>query len=232
MKSKIAQKTTVDDSIKFNDLNSTEKINRPVDMNSSESNIADKVSSDFSTDDNSSGVMVREIEVEKNASLFARSIAPVIIGIIIGVLTAFCVITYYKSQNSSLSPTPSVTPTVVLAPSITPDKSASSAANLTSDLTFYDIKVLNGSGIPGEAGKVEKLLKDKGYSVLETGNAASYDYEDTVVQAKEKVPAAFVDSLTDFLNKTYSVAEKEVYTGGSSVDIIIIVGSKKAPSQP
>jgi len=48
---------------------------------------------------------------------------------------------------------------------------------------------------------MEKLLKEKGFSVLETGNASSYDFKETVIQVKSKVTEKFLTTLESTLKK-------------------------------
>jgi hypothetical protein len=43
------------------------------------------------------------------------------------------------------------------------------------------VQVLNGCGMNGVAQRVANLLRLNGYDVIEVGNAASFDYSDTVV---------------------------------------------------
>ena len=47
------------------------------------------------------------------------------------------------------------------------------------------VEVLNGCGIEGAATKIKERLEANGYKVVTVGNAASFDYKETVIEAAE-----------------------------------------------
>jgi hypothetical protein len=47
------------------------------------------------------------------------------------------------------------------------------------------VEVLNGCGIEGAAGKMKERLEANGYTVVAVGNAATFDYRETVIEAAE-----------------------------------------------
>lgn len=94
------------------------------------------------------------------------------------------------------------------------------------ETSVYPIKVLNGSGIAGEAASVRTILEDNGYRVSDIGNAETSDYDKTVIQTKAEVNKGWVNELRVLLEDTYSISEEGLEE--SDDDVIIIVGSKKA----
>lgn len=68
------------------------------------------------------------------------------------------------------TPTPAPTPTPTPAPAVS-----------RGDVS---IQVLNGGGTPGAAGKMKKLLEDKGYTVKDVGNTDDYTYTKTKIMVK------------------------------------------------
>jgi uncharacterized protein YfaP (DUF2135 family) len=48
-----------------------------------------------------------------------------------------------------------------------------------------DVEVLNGCGIEGAATKMRERLEANGYKVVSVGNAATFDYKETVIEAAE-----------------------------------------------
>ncbi len=92
----------------------------------------------------------------------------------------------------------------------------------------YTIKVLNGSGISGEAGRVEKLLTEEGYSVSSIGNASSSGVSETSISTKEGVSDAWLNGFKKFLSKTYAIKEGYQLSEDEKTDVAITVGSKKA----
>ncbi len=47
------------------------------------------------------------------------------------------------------------------------------------------VEVLNGCGVEGAAGKTQEVLENNGYSVVNVGNADTFDYKKTVILAPE-----------------------------------------------
>jgi hypothetical protein len=110
-----------------------------------------------------------------------------------------------SSGESSPSPSPS--------PSPTPERSDLKA------------QVLNGSGIAGMAGEVADFLEGLGYENVDTSNAETYDYEETVVSIKEE-SEEYLDLIIDDLSEEYSVSPKtQTLDEDSEYDVVITVGS-------
>jgi hypothetical protein len=107
-------------------------------------------------------------------------------------------------------------------PTATPE--ASSSAQV--DLTKYKVNVLNGAGISGVAGKVQKLLQDAGFEKVTTGNAKTFDFEETVIQTKEDVSKVVIDKIEEALSTDYSTTASETLPTTSTYDIVVTVGSK------
>ncbi|MBU0569414.1 LytR C-terminal domain-containing protein [Patescibacteria group bacterium] len=97
------------------------------------------------------------------------------------------------------------------------------------DLSELSVEILNGSGIAGEAGKVDTLLTDLNFKETETGNADSYDYTTTVVSLKEGVSSEVYSKIEGALSENYALEKSDdVLEDDSEYDIKIIVGSQKA----
>lgn len=89
-----------------------------------------------------------------------------------------------------------------------------------SDLT---IRIENGNGIPGSAGKLKTYLEGFGYKVLEPGNADKIDYAKTTVKLPKDL-ADYKTLLTDDLKTNYSVEVLELDTKPTGYDVLVIVG--------
>lgn len=94
------------------------------------------------------------------------------------------------------------------------------------DIKTLKIEILNGSGVPGEAGRVNSLLTNAGFSQAETGNADNYDYESTQIEIGEKISQEVTDIVVDALG-SYDLDPVKVSSGSAVYDISIIVGSSK-----
>lgn len=111
-------------------------------------------------------------------------------------------------------------PTFVSSPTPTPTPSKV-------DLSKFTIAIQNGSGIPGEAIKVQKILTNAGFKVASTANAKTYDYTKTVIQAKKSVEEAYLSQLRDSLSKTYVLGDSQTLSDKEKADVVIIVGKTK-----
>jgi hypothetical protein len=119
-----------------------------------------------------------------------------------------------KSSQVKLLPHAKVTPTPTPAPV---NKSA------------FMIKVLNGSGIAGAAGKLQTTLIAEGYSVSSTGNADNSDYTETQILVTASVSKEFIAALRADLSKAYTVsATVGTLPSSSATDVDVIIGSKIA----
>ncbi len=91
-------------------------------------------------------------------------------------------------------------------------------------LDAYEIEVLNGSGISGEAANVEGILEDAGFSVSGIGNADNQNYTNTVIAAKDDVKQGFIDELQTTLEERGPVEVIKLSDTGDS-DVVVTVGS-------
>lgn len=87
------------------------------------------------------------------------------------------------------------------------------------------IKVLNGTGISGEASYLQGKLGALGYSDIETGNATSQDNEATSVTFPDSLSKTAVEEITKELESIYE--EVETDTSSSATKVEIITGLRK-----
>lgn len=101
------------------------------------------------------------------------------------------------------------------------DKPESSTKE-TLDKTLLKIKILNGSGIPKDAGKTAEILEGKGYQNIETGDATRYDYKTTIIKIK-KDKDDYYFLLTQDLKEKYNEFVKEELEEDSEFDVVIVI---------
>lgn len=133
---------------------------------------------------------------------------------------------YYQSkvkpqpEEKTAEPTPAET---VVTPTPTPQEVMEEI-----DMSKYSVSILNGSGVPGEAGNVEDLLSDLEFGDFAKGNAESYDYETTEVSIKDGLSESIYEQIATALESEYDVSlSKTKLDTDSAYDIIIIVGTRK-----
>lgn len=130
---------------------------------------------------------------------------------------------YYKMKMEGLPKTASVKET----PKAEEKKEESTPAPTPTQVSLAELKVLilNGSGIKGEAKRVEDLIKKDGFEKTETGNADSYNYTDTVVYLKDNVDGSVYEKLGKILSDLS--LKKDVLEKDSPYDIKIIIGKTR-----
>lgn len=140
-----------------------------------------------------------EISVHKNkpvSSILVWAIVTIVVALLTGgILFAAAKKTSPMKLFARPTPTPTSTPT----PTPTPTPAAV-------DKKTFEIKVLNGGGTPGAAGKMKTLLEDKGYTVSGTGNTEEYTYTTTEIHGKETMKDAIANIESDI---------KDAYTLGT-----------------
>lgn len=86
------------------------------------------------------------------------------------------------------------------------------------------VRVLNGTGVAGQAGVIKSLLESKGYEDITTGNAASYDYLQSEVQVdpeKSYLKEVVAEDIASSIGSPAFVDQ----TGTPSADVIIVIGA-------
>ncbi len=166
------------------------------------------------------GDVMPEISIHKRPStkpMVMWAVVIILICIVVGGTIYLASSGNLKMPSFAAKPTPTATPTV--APTATPVPVEVKKEDLK-------IQVLNGSGIPGVAGKLKTLLEEKGYTVSDTGNADNYDYETTEIQVKSGKDEILKVLETD-LKEDYSLnASPETLSDDVPYDARIIIGKE------
>lgn len=145
------------------------------------------------------------------------------LGIVLAVafLVSGSLITIFGGSLPEVSVPSIATPTSTPEPTETP-------APTPEEVSVEDVsvQVLNGSGVSGAAGKMKALLEGLEYTVSDTGNADSFDYEQTEVSVKKGQDELLKKVVTD-ISSDYTVGEQNTTIDEeSSYDIQIIVGKE------
>lgn len=121
------------------------------------------------------------------------------------------------------TPEPKGSPTPTSKPTATPTKAPTGTPVPTKSVT---LKILNGSGTAGEAGKAADFLRDLGYAVQSTGNADNFDYTKTEIQIT-KAKENLLTSLKKDVEGKYAVGTTSATLSTSEgVDAIVIIGKQ------
>jgi hypothetical protein len=127
---------------------------------------------------------------------------------------------------STGSPTPSVTASISAVLSITGSLTPTGKVTPTPakgklDRSSLSVAVLNGSGIPGAAGKISSQLTSLGYKIASTGNADVFTYKGLTVKVK-KVESSYLGQLEkDLSSQSASVSGSVDDTISSDAEVIV-----------
>src|SRR3989338_6783671 len=147
----------------------------------------------------------------------------IFLGSFIGSFILFMLVSQYKFDfnfaflQTRVKPTPTVMPTK-------PTPKLTSTPLPKVNKSQLKIKVLNGSGIKGKASEVKDLLKEKGYQEILTGNADSFDYQQTEIQVK-KSKASVTSTVKNDLKENLTSFKESTLDEDEAADIILIIGS-------
>ncbi len=89
------------------------------------------------------------------------------------------------------------------------------------DLT---LRIENGAGIPGVAGRTETFLSEKGYVVDSIGNANEVGLEQTLIRIKPD-KSSYKDLLLEDMKQYFDAKVQEDLPADSAYDALIIVGT-------
>lgn len=137
-----------------------------------------------------------------------------------------------KNQSNEIQVTPSATiveptgePTKEATPSATkkPTSTVIPTAAVINKAQDLNIQVLNGSGKEGAASSIVDLLKKKGYTHLEAGNADNFNYVNLTIRIKNSRKKFLSDLQNDL--STYTISSQSGSLSDSALfDASLIVG--------
>lgn len=113
----------------------------------------------------------------------------------------------------------------VTTPAFLPSPTATASATIK--LSDFSVQILNGSGTAGEANRVRDILKAEGFVKFDTGNAGSYDYKNTEISLKDKIPDGVFQSIERALNGDFTIVKSKPLTEDSKYDVMVVIGKKK-----
>ncbi len=161
---------------------------------------------------------IKENKVSLKVVIFLTAFIAIMLGALIGGVMVF-ISGVNQTDGVAVTPSPQAN-----LPSFTPEPTPTP---VPVDKKAYTINIQNGSGIAGEGARAAALLRQAEFTVGAVGNAATFNYTDTIIQAKATVSREFLSELETALEETYFVADRQELADSSSVDIIVIVGSEK-----
>lgn len=144
--------------------------------------------------------------------------------LIVAALLALCIIGISIHYANSVMPNKKP---VQQLPTNKPIPTQTSTPEPTLRADFYGIGILNGSGVRGAATALQEILESYGYRVVETANAPSYDYDQTIVNYKPSVSPIYLTNLDTVLKTEYDESTYEAtLEDETSYDIQIIIGTQ------
>lgn len=151
---------------------------------------------------------------------------------VIGVILIIVVGGWFVLGNSSGgSSSPSPSPTGALSAFPTPEvQTPTPSATPSPSPVAKDqlkVEVLNGTGVPGEAGFLQKELEEMGFENIDTGNADKQDATETMATYSRELNSATADELTAKLEELYEKVRTRRASISGGFDISITTGPRK-----
>lgn len=82
--------------------------------------------------------------------------------------------------------------TIVSPPPTQATAPATTSESKVANPQDFQIEILNGNGIAGDANRVKTILGDQGFVVANIGNAINSNFVTTEINAKESVPRQLI----------------------------------------
>lgn len=162
------------------------------------------------------GEMIEEDDVKKPASKLWIYLVILLIVLVVGIVVMYKA-GFYKSIFPGTGKIETVTPTPMPTVEVTPEPTKV-------DLSIYQVQVLNGSGVTGEAANIKTSLLGNGFVNIDTGNATATT--EGVIRIKSGVPDGAVKFAVD-VTEDYKMGELGTLTADDKYDLIIVIGSAK-----
>ncbi len=163
-----------------------------------------------------------------NAPKPKKSINPIFIIIPVFLLILGGLAYFVFKGSSTQETTPSPTPqSQELSSVVTPSPSPSATPKTVADKGALSVRILNGTGVAGEAGYLQGILKALGYTKIETANADTTDATSATIVYQKTVAQSLIDELLTRLKSEYKSVDSRVASVKGSFDIEITTGPRK-----
>lgn len=173
-----------------------------------------------------------EFSNSKSSGGFKAIILPFLLGFVLGGLIVGGVF-YWKTsveglEEETATPAPTISPTAEPKSEEEEEGGEQGKEEEEVDLSEYSVQILNGTGGTGVARAAKEELDNEGFGSLVTGNASSFEYEETEVALKKDVPGSVYEVIKDALKDKYDVVKAEsAVDEDSEYDVVITVGETK-----
>ena len=163
------------------------------------------------------------VTVDEQPNRKPRIIAFIVVLLLLLVALGFAA-NYFLHTKVKKEVTGSALPAITQMPTQAPTDTPGATPSATPSPAPLVIQVLNGSGVPGAAGKVAATLESSGYTISGTGNAGTFDYTNIVIEVKAGEQAVLTKLKSD-LSKDYTIGSTSAtLTDKTKVDAVVIVG--------
>jgi hypothetical protein len=166
--------------------------------------------------------VIENFENEGSRFSWTKVLLFTLIAAITGIIIVGVYLFFIEGYNFTLTKEEAAEKTIDVEEELSPTPTPNSV-----DKSAFNILVLNGSGIAGEAANVQTLLTDEDFSVSDIGNAETADFTTTQILYKEDINKEFLDELEKVLETRGPTVLEEAPTDQEE-DVVVIVGSELA----
>jgi len=167
----------------------------------------------------------RSLRAPSRKVLFAALSLFLIVGLLFGLYKFFPkdLFERKKESNQQNTASSSATASAKVATETPKLREATAPATPATKRSSFTIQILNGSGIANAASTASSFLSSKGYKIVSTGNADSFNYLQTQVRVK-KSKRTIQQTLTSDLDARYDLVVGSPLPESEQFDIQIVVG--------
>ncbi len=146
-----------------------------------------------------------------------------IVGILVLIGGVYAAKYFIDKSNKENKQPPTSGQTTPIPPPTTPKPTPVPTPEPEIDLSTLKVKVLNGSGIKGEASRASSMLKDMGFEDIKVGNADNFEYIETEISYKPDYEN-LIEKISQEADGKYDIVKGEELKETNKYDLIITLG--------
>lgn len=162
---------------------------------------------------------------KNNTLLYSIPAFVILIGILVWLIISQR--TAAKLSTKKITPIPAQV-SARISPTLTIEPSQSIATETLLPKDSISIRVLNGSGIVGQADTVKDALEKNDYTLISTGNASTLQTARTLIIVKSKVPSVQREEIANIIKPVVGDASIQV---NDEIDVDVFITTAKSTTE-
>ena len=149
-------------------------------------------------------------------------------GFVILILILIYMVFFFRKAPAKNNAQNARAPTILIVPKVKPSNTPiPSPTVIVAEKNTINIRILNGSGIPGQADIISERLVAGGYTKIELGNAPTQESENASIVVKPSVDIFHRKEIDDIIT---SLGHSTVIRESSEIDTDVLITTRKRTS--